>query len=114
MADTYPATLSTPRANTTLTTDITVQAREVDFVSRFTDNLDSLREIMGIMNPVRKAPGTTLTSYKASITLEDGTEHAGCCSLYPNEDPLEECDDFAYFWEEDDDYYIDDNESEEE
>ena len=51
--------------------------------------------------------------YYQTITLEDGTEHAGCCSLYPNEDPLEECDDFAYFWEEDDDY-IDDNESEEE
>ena len=48
----------------------------------------------------------------STITLEDGTEHAGCCSLYPNEDPLEECDDFAYFWGEDDDY-IDDNESEE-
>ena len=82
MADTYPATLSTPRANTTLTTDITVQAREVDFVSRFTDNWESLREIMGIMNPVRKAPGTTLTSYKASITLEDGNVPEGAVIPY--------------------------------
>ena len=82
MADTYPATLTTPRANTTLTTDITVQAREVDFVSRFTDNWDSLREIIGIMNPVRKAPGTKLTSYKASITLEDGDVPEGAAIPY--------------------------------
>ena len=57
MADTI-ATLNNPRANTTLTSDITVAAREVDFVSRFTRNWDALREIVGIMNPVRKAPGT--------------------------------------------------------
>lgn len=82
MADTYPATLSTPRANTTLTTDITVQAREVDFVSRFTDNWESLREIMGVMNPVRKAPGTKLASYKASVTLEDGNVPEGAVIPY--------------------------------
>ena len=60
--------------NTTLTTDITVKAREIDFVSRFTQNWDALREIMGIMDPVRKQPGTTLKSVKASITLADGVE----------------------------------------
>ena len=63
--------------NTTLTTDITVKAREIDFVSRFTQNWDALREIMGIMNPVRKQPGTTLKSVKASITLADGAVAEG-------------------------------------
>ena len=82
MADTHPATLTTPRANTTLTTDITVQAREVDFVSRFSYNWESLREILGIMNPVRKQPGTKLVSSKATITLEDGNVPEGAVIPY--------------------------------
>lgn len=82
MSDTHPATLTTPRANTTLTTDITVQAREVDFVSRFSDNWESLREILGIMNPVRKQPGTKLVSSKATITLEDGNVPEGAVIPY--------------------------------
>ena len=82
MADTHPATFTEPRANTTLTADITVQAREVDFVSRFTDNWESLREILGIMNPVRKQPGTTLVSSKATITLEDGNVPEGAVIPY--------------------------------
>lgn len=49
-----------------------VTAREIDFVSRFTNNWESLREILGIMNPVRKTPGTQLVSYLASVELEDG------------------------------------------
>ena len=81
MADTI-ATLTNPRANTTLTSDITVAAREVDFVSRFTQNWDALREIVGIMNPVRKAPGTKLTSYKATVTLEDGEVPEGAVIPY--------------------------------
>lgn len=81
MADTL-ATLTTPRANTTLTTDITVQAREVDFVSRFSQSWEALREILSIMNPVRKAPGTKLTSYKAAITLEDGNVPEGAVIPY--------------------------------
>lgn len=54
-----------------------VTAREVDFVSRFSQNWDALREILGIMNPVRKTPGTTLVSYTASIALEDGDVDPG-------------------------------------
>lgn len=59
-------------ANLTKTTDITVKAREIDFVTSFGRNWDSLREIIGIMRPIRKAPGTKLTSYEATVTLEDG------------------------------------------
>lgn len=82
MADTYPATLAAPRANTTLTTDITVQARELDFVSRFGANWSALREILNVMRPVRKAPGTTLVSYNATITLEDGNVPEGAVIPY--------------------------------
>ncbi len=49
-----------------------VTAREVDFVTRFGDNWQALRDILGVMRPIRKAPGTQLISYTASITLEDG------------------------------------------
>lgn len=60
------------KANLTMQSDITVKAREVDFVTRFGLNWDSLREILNIMRPVRKDPGTVLKSYKATITLENG------------------------------------------
>lgn len=61
--------------NVTTTAQFTTSAREVDFVTRFTDNWDALRTILGIMRPIRKAPGTKLVSYKASIdgTLQGGT-----------------------------------------
>lgn len=55
----------------TMTTDITIKAREVDFVTRFGKNWDTLKEIFGIMNPIKKAPGTKLTAYTASVTLEN-------------------------------------------
>lgn len=66
-----------PKANLTMTADFAVKAREVDFVTRFTKNWDSLREILGIMRPVRKDPGTTLTSYEAYITLQSGNVGEG-------------------------------------
>lgn len=49
-----------------------VKAREIDFVSRFSNNWDALREIIGIARPVRKTPGTVLKRYIASVDLEDG------------------------------------------
>ena len=55
----------------TKTTNIDVQARELDFVTRFAKNWDALREILGVMRPIRKTNGTTLKSYNASVTLED-------------------------------------------
>ncbi len=60
------------KANLTMTSDITVKAREIDFVSRFTQTWDALREVMNVMRPIAKAPGTKLTSYKATVTLENG------------------------------------------
>lgn len=63
------------KENLTTSAQITTSAREVDFVTRFTDNWDALRTIMGIMRPIRKAPGTKLVSYKAAVdgTLVGGT-----------------------------------------
>lgn len=54
-----------------------ITAREVDFVTRFNDNWDALRKILGIMRPIRKAPGTSLISYTADVTLEDGDVDPG-------------------------------------
>lgn len=54
-----------------------VTAREVDFVTRFGDNWQALRDILGVMRPIRKAPGTQLISYTASIALEDGDVDPG-------------------------------------
>lgn len=61
------------KTNLTMTTDFSgVKAREIDFVSRFSETWRAFSDIMGIMRPISKAPGTKLTSYKASITLADG------------------------------------------
>ena len=54
-----------------------VKAREIDFVTSFGANWDALREIYGIMRPIRKAPGTALVAYTASVTLESGTVDPG-------------------------------------
>ena len=54
-----------------------VHAREMDFVTRFTDNWETLRNILGIMRPIKKAAGTTLVSYNVDVTLEDGNVEAG-------------------------------------
>lgn len=52
----------------------TVTAREVDFTTRFSDNWETLRNIMGIMRPIRKTPGTKLRSYEtvAKTALQGG------------------------------------------
>lgn len=64
--------------NVTTTGQFSTSVREVDFVTRFADNWDALRNIMGIMRPIRKGPGTKLVSYKASVdgTLQGGTSVA--------------------------------------
>ena len=56
----------------TMSANIAVTAREVDFVTRFARNWDSLREILGIMRPIKKENGTELKSKSASITLQNG------------------------------------------
>ena len=65
------------KENLTKMANITVQAREVDFVTRFNKNWDALRKIMGIMRPIKKSAGTKLVSYKATVTLQSGNVGEG-------------------------------------
>lgn len=65
------------KANLTKVANITAAVREIDFVSSFNRNWESLREILGIMRPIRKQPGTKLTAYNATVTLQDGTVAEG-------------------------------------
>lgn len=63
--------------NTITTENFDLQARAVDFADRFDANWDALREILGIMRPVRKTPGTRLISYKTTVTLNDAAYTEG-------------------------------------
>lgn len=76
MAATKVESMTNPR-DSLPNTYTSVTAREIDFVTRFSDNWDALRDIMGIMRPIRKAPGTQLISYTADVTLEDGDVDPG-------------------------------------
>lgn len=58
-----------PKTNLTMQADINVTAREIDFVTRFAENWEHLRDILGIMRPVRKEPGSVLKSKTASVVL---------------------------------------------
>ena len=58
--------------NLTTTAQFKVKAREIDFVSRFEKNWTALADILGIMRPIKKEPGTKLTSSIATVTLNDG------------------------------------------
>lgn len=60
------------KANLITTADIQVTAREIDFVTRFERNWEHLREILGIMRPIKKQPGAVLKSKYAEGTLENG------------------------------------------
>lgn len=65
------------KENLIMTADIQVTARELDFVSRFEQNWEHLREILGIMRPIKKVPGAVLKSKYAEGTLESGTVGEG-------------------------------------
>lgn len=76
MAVTNTETFTNPRDSLpNVFTNIT--AREIDFVTRFGQNWEALREILGIMRPIRKAPGSQLISYTASVDLESGDVDPG-------------------------------------
>ncbi len=64
-------------SNTTTTSQISVNPREVDFVTRFNMNWQALLEILGVARPVRKTPGTKLVSSKATINLQNGVVAEG-------------------------------------
>lgn len=76
MAASNVETLTNPRDSLpNVYTNVT--AREQDFVSVFNITWDALRKLLGIMRPIRKAPGTRLVSYTASVDLESGAVDPG-------------------------------------
>ena len=60
------------KTNLIMTKDIQVTAREIDFVTRFERNWQHLRDILGIMRPIKKQPGAVLKSKYAEGTLQSG------------------------------------------
>lgn len=65
------------KENLTMTADVQVKAREIDFVTRFDRNWEHLRNILGIMRPIRKQPGVMLKSKLAEVTLQSGAVGEG-------------------------------------
>jgi hypothetical protein len=60
------------KANLIMSNDIQTTAREIDFVTRFERNWQHLRDILGIMRPIKKQPGAVLKSKYAEGTLQSG------------------------------------------
>lgn len=58
--------------NVITTQQITVNPREVDFVTSFGNDLSALTEVLGIAQPIRKANGTQLVGKTVTGTLESG------------------------------------------
>lgn len=65
------------KANLIMTNGIQVTAREIDFVTRFERNWQHLRDILGIMRPIKKQPGAVLKSKYAEGTLQSGNVGEG-------------------------------------
>lgn len=65
------------KANLIMNNDIQVTAREIDFVTRFERNWQHLRDILGIMRPIKKQPGAVLKSKYAEGTLQSGNVGEG-------------------------------------
>ena len=76
MPATYIESLTNPR-DSLPNVYTNVAAREIDFVSRFGQNWDALMNILGIMRPIKKTPGTQLVAYTADVTLESGAVDPG-------------------------------------
>jgi len=74
-------TMSTPRSALPNAFN-NITAREMDFVTQFEKNWDSLREVMGIARPVKKEDGSILRTFTASVELEDGKVPAGAVIPY--------------------------------
>lgn len=58
------------KSNLTKMANLNTSIRELDFVSMFARNWDALMALFGIMRPIKKTPGTKLTSTVAKVTLQ--------------------------------------------
>lgn len=70
--------------NLIVTADIQVTARELDFVTRFQNSWEHLRDILGIMRPVKKTAGAVLKSKYVEGTLQSGKVAEGAEIPYSN------------------------------
>lgn len=60
------------KENLTMSADITVKAREIDFVSSFGRDMSAMTEVFDITQFIEKANGTELVSKRATVVLQDG------------------------------------------
>lgn len=58
--------------NTITTQQITINPREVDFVTSFGKDITALTDVMGISRPIPKQNGTSLVSMRAKGELQSG------------------------------------------
>lgn len=72
------------KENLIVTADIQVTARELDFVTRFQNSWEHLRDILGIMRPVKKTAGAVLKSKYVEGTLQSGKVAEGADIPYSN------------------------------
>ena len=57
--------------NTGISTNYDVDPALIEYVSRFNTSWQAWTEILGIMRPIRKTPGTTLRSYVTDVVLNN-------------------------------------------
>lgn len=65
------------RENLTKSADIQVSPRIIYLTHTFGHNWDHLRDIIGIMEPIKKQPGSILKSKNVTVTLQDGNVGEG-------------------------------------
>lgn len=58
--------------NTIKSVDVAAKVADREFVRAFDDDVRKLVEILGIFNPIRRAPNTALKYYETSGTLQSG------------------------------------------
>lgn len=58
--------------NTIKTVDVAAKVADREFVRAFEEDVRKLTEVLGIFQPIRRAPGTALKYYETSGTLQSG------------------------------------------
>lgn len=72
------------KENLIVTSDVQVTARELDFVTRFENSWEHLREILGVMRPIKKQAGAVLKSKYVEGSLVNGKVAEGAEIPYSN------------------------------
>jgi hypothetical protein len=68
---------TTATNNTIMTVDVAAKVADVEFVRAFDEDVRKLTEILGVYQPVRRAPNTALKYYTTSGTLQSGSVAEG-------------------------------------